>query len=607
MNPDPKRVEAVFAAALEITEPAGRLKLLDQACDGDPVLRKRIEELLSAHQQASGFLEEAKLEEAKPMTIGEMPTIDMPESMKSIAPGSLLRYFGDYEVLELIAHGGMGVVYRAKQVSLNRVVALKMILSGQLASSAAVQRFRQEAEAAANLDHPNILPIYEVGEHDGQHYFSMKLIGGGSLADLIPKIKGKSKEIARLVETIASAVHFAHQRGILHRDLKPANILIEADGTPVITDFGLAKRVGEHSGMTQSGAALGTPSYMPPEQARGSKDISTSADVYSLGAILYEMLTGQPPFKAGSVIETLRLVVEKEPAAPRSLNRRIDKELSTIAMKCLEKDPAKRYASAEALANDLQRWRKGEPISARRAGLIRRTRKWLVRNPIPVFLLLAAVTTTAIIGVSLLRTQAALADARWQTYVSTLQLASRDAGEHNYSQAQDQLLRAPEEYRGWEWQHLNHIIHPEAAVWHPNIGSLQLVGTVDGKTLLARASHSHFIAALLDPETGGKTVEFKAPPGMQNLTVHGLISLSADGQRIALCDGTIVSLYKRDGTLLKSLTWPASQSLKGIELDSKGQRLAAITQDHHVQVRDVETGEFTFDQRREDVMCFQPR
>jgi hypothetical protein len=304
-----------------------------------------------------------------------------PTSSNEIAPvDAEVRHFGDYELLEEIARGGMGIVYRARQVSVNRPVALKMILSGQLASADDVRRFQTEAEAAANLDHPNILPIYDVGEHDGQHYFSMKLIEGRNLGARVTELVPQPREGAALVARLARAIHFAHRRGILHRDLKPANILLDSDGAPYITDFGLAKRIEGDSGLTRTGALVGTPSYMPPEQARAEKQLTTAADVYSLGAILYELLSGRPPFRAGTALDTILQVLEKEPDHPRAFNPQADRDLCAIALKCLHKAPEQRYESAAALADDLDRWLHGEPTLARPPSLAGQALRWLKRN-----------------------------------------------------------------------------------------------------------------------------------------------------------------------------------------------------------------------------------
>lgn len=315
------------------------------------------------------------------------------------------RDFGNYELLEEIARGGMGVVYRARQHSLKRLVAVKVLLAGPFANRPALERFRREAEAAASLSHPNIVPIHEVGEHSGRPYFSMELIEGRSLAELVRERPLASREAAQLLRTTAEAVHFAHSRGVLHRDLKPSNVLVDSANQPHITDFGLAKRLGEASDessqapkLTVSGELLGTPNYMPPEQADAKHGpVTASGDVYSLGAILYQLLTGRPPFMAETLTQTLRLVVEGNPVRPQLLNPGISSDLETICLKCLEREPKRRYASAKDLADELGRFLEGEPIHARRIRLPGRLVRWCRRKPALatalglVFLLLAVV------------------------------------------------------------------------------------------------------------------------------------------------------------------------------------------------------------------------
>jgi tetratricopeptide (TPR) repeat protein len=273
---------------------------------------------------------------------------------------------GDYELLEEIAHGGMGAVYKARQVSLNRLVALKLILAGRLADDEDVRRFRREAEAAAQLDHPGIVPVYEVGEHNGQHYFSMGLVEGESLAHRVAGGPLPAREAAALVQAVAEAMAYAHAHGVIHRDLKPGNILVDQEGQPRVTDFGIAKRMTEDRGQTRAGDVMGTPSYMPPEQAEGRPElIGPRSDVYSLGAVLYALLDGRPPFQAATVHETLRQVGDQEPIPPRRLNPSVPRDLETICLKCLEKKPERRSASAAALAEDLRRYLAEEPIRAR--------------------------------------------------------------------------------------------------------------------------------------------------------------------------------------------------------------------------------------------------
>ena len=278
-----------------------------------------------------------------------------------------------YEILGELGRGGMGVVFEARQAALNRIVALKVVKSGRFASAAELIRFQNEAEAVAQLDHPHIVPIYEVGQCHGQHFFSMKLVRGTSLDRRVEQYARDSRATAKLVSIVAKAVHHAHQRGILHRDLKPANVLVDEAGAPHVTDFGLAKRLEGSQEVTKSDALLGTPSYMSPEQASGSRGaISTATDVYGLGTILYALLAGRAPFAGTTLVDMLEMVRNQTPERPSALNSHVPRDLEIICLKCLEKEPHRRYQSALALAEDLERWLDGIPILARPVGMAAR-------------------------------------------------------------------------------------------------------------------------------------------------------------------------------------------------------------------------------------------
>jgi len=311
----------------------------------------------------------------------------------------MLGELGDYELLEEVGRGGQGVVYRAHQKSLNRTVALKVIGLGCWATEAHVKRFRREAEAAASLDHPRIVPIYEVGERDGQCYFSMQFVEGGQLDEVVSRRPMSIRQAAELIAKVARTVHYAHEHGILHRDIKPGNILLDANGEPHLTDFGLARLVESESTITQTMEVLGTPSYMAPEQAVGNNAaVSSVTDVYGIGAVFYQLLTGHPPFAGGTTYQTIKLLLDTEPRQPRLWNPKIDRDLSTICLKCLEKDPKRRYSSALALAEDLERWLKYEPITARRIGLVARGKKWVRRNPTRALLAGSLIALIAAVG-----------------------------------------------------------------------------------------------------------------------------------------------------------------------------------------------------------------
>ncbi len=346
------------------------VRLLDEQAASHPRLASHLRELFAAMSMADAVAEASTILEPSGSHAAADRAVPLPAG--SFVPGvtPLPASFDDYELLDEIGRGGMGIVYRARQKSLGRIVAVKMLLRRDLATAADLARFRSEAEAAARLDHPGIVSIFEVGECGGHPFYSMRYIEGTTLAKRLAEGPVPLRETAGLLAKVAEAVDAAHHRGVLHRDLKPSNILIDAAGEPHVSDFGLAKRIEQDQSMTHTGAILGTPCYMSPEQAAGSRgDVGPTSDVWSLGAILYQMLTGRPPFQAANAMDTLLAVLESDPPVPRSLDPGVDRDLELIALKSLQKPQDLRYASAGGLAADLRAFLAGEPVAARRGGL----------------------------------------------------------------------------------------------------------------------------------------------------------------------------------------------------------------------------------------------
>jgi tetratricopeptide (TPR) repeat protein len=381
--------------------------------------------------------------QAARITVGPgSPDATLPQGLER-APGLDARSFGDYELLQLIAEGGMGLVYKARHHKLGHLVALKVLLAGRFARPSDLERFRNEAETVAALSHPNIVSIHEVGERDGRLYLSLRLLEGGTLADQLSRYPSDPRAAAALLITVAQAVHHAHQRGVLHRDLKPSNILMDSERRPHVADFGLARRLEGDSGLTETGAILGTPTYMAPEQTvAGRHPLTTAADVYGLGGILYALLTGGPPFQGDDPFDTMMQVRERTPDWPQRRNPRVDRELATICLKCLEKEPARRYASAQDLADDLGRYLRHEPTRARPAGRARRLAKWARRRP-ALAALVAAVglfLVTLVAGVLVHNGQLREAAQRASDNEEEAKRQQRLAAEH-YSQARDTIIR----------------------------------------------------------------------------------------------------------------------------------------------------------------------
>jgi WD40 repeat protein len=549
-----------------------------------------------------------------------------------------LSRVGEYELLRELGRGGMGVVFQARHVRLNRLVALKMILGGGLANREDLHRFETEAAAAAQLQHPGIVALYEVGAHGDQPYFSMEYISGSSLAQRLQLGPIASRRAAGYIEAVARAVHYAHTRSIVHRDLKPANILLDDHDQPKVTDFGLAKVLAADSGQTRTGAVLGTPGYMSPEQAAARKDIGVASDIWSLGAILYELLVARPPFRGETALATLQQVADHDPIAPRLLDPSLDRDLETICLKCLEKDPARRYRSALALADDLRRFLDGEPIQARRLGLWARTVKFYRRKPALASLILVA--ASAVLSLLLFFIASAREERRLRAAAETsgrLAKVNEEAMRHflyhaemrRAQQALEQadverarrLLRSwlPHEglkdLRGWEWHFLNerthgrfvldaHAYQVNAVAWRPDgkrlataggepgkPGAIKLWDAATGKLLLTLSGHKLAITSLAFHPDGDllasgsfdkQIMLWDLEQGKPTATLTGHtsevndVAFSASGERLASAG--------RDG---KVRLWDWRASRRKPDVDPGAPTMPMILMDHQDEVAAV--------------------
>jgi WD40 repeat protein len=541
-------------------------------------------------------------------TVRDIPTIADGQAALAGPDGSeplRLRYFGDYEIVREIARGGMGVVFQARQVRLNRPVALKMILAGQLANETEVKRFLTEAEAAAHLDHPGIVPVFEVGEHDGQHFFSMGFVDGQSLSQRLADGPLPSREAAELLRRVCEAIEYAHQHGVVHRDLKPANILLDRNGNPRVTDFGLAKKAQGDSGLTRSGQIMGTPSYMPPEQAAGERgNVGPPADVYALGATLYALVTGRPPFQAATPMETVIQVLYAEPVPPRRLNASIPRDLETICLKGLEKETGKRYPTAAALADDLGRFLAGAPILARPVTRFERAVKWARRKPaIAALLGLVALVAALGLGGVLWEWRAALVarhdaehsaavarsnentanqraeDLRRQVYISRVNLAYQELLAKHIGGARELLENCPEDLRGWEWSFVNRQCRRSLLTFRESAPAVNDVDwSPDGRFV---ASGTGALLSNQDDVTGELVIR-DGVTGKEIFVRRGLrggvraLEFSPDGRAIAVAYGRQLAVWDVDtGKERFNNTGPGPFPVETLAFSPEGRNIVA--------------------------------
>jgi WD40 repeat protein/tRNA A-37 threonylcarbamoyl transferase component Bud32 len=514
-----------------------------------------------------------------------------------------------YEILGELGRGGMGVVYKARHLQLNRLVALKMVLAGGCARPEDLLRFLGEAQAAAGLQHPNIIQIHEVDQHCGLPYFTLEYVSGGSLAKKLAHEPQPPADAARLALVLAGAIQHAHCQGIVHRDLKPANVLLTADGEAKIADFGLAKRLDGGGAVTQSGALLGTPSYMAPEQAEGkTREVGPAVDVYALGAILYELLTGRPPFQGPTIHDTLAQVLSVEPVSVRRLQPRVPRDLETICLKCLQKDISGRYASAAELAEDLRRFLAGEPIRARPVGMLERGWKWLRRRPslaaVYGLALLVLLLLSGVAGVMSLwwseeaarrRSEQAAAEAQGRlgrqerrAYADQVRLAAASWRAGDPAAANETLAACAEAHRGWEWDYLQRELHREQLILRDPADEVQaLAFNRDGSGLLTISARNQ-VVRLWDADSGKQTAVLDG----QHTGRVTAACFSPDGRRVATASqDKTARLWDADsGKELFPLVGHGAEVV-GVCFSPDGGRILTASRDRSARLWDATTGQ----------------